>query len=203
MTVTPPAGWYPDPHDAGAQRFWDGVRWTAQTGPGRGWGAGSLATGGNVLPRSRPPLAGLGSRFAARLVDGIVVGAVLIALLLLMVALVGTSAFDGSGNDPYATSGGATATAVVVLVLWYLVAMTAPILYETLMIRRDGQTLGKKLLRIRVVRAADGATPSGGAALGRCMVGVLGVIDAAFALFDRRLRQCLHDRAASTVVVAA
>jgi hypothetical protein len=29
-----PAGWYPDPLDAGAsQRFWDGDGWTAQTGP--------------------------------------------------------------------------------------------------------------------------------------------------------------------------
>lgn len=24
----PPAGWYPDPHDAATQRFWDGARWT-------------------------------------------------------------------------------------------------------------------------------------------------------------------------------
>jgi hypothetical protein len=24
----PPAGWFPDPHDADAQRWWDGARWT-------------------------------------------------------------------------------------------------------------------------------------------------------------------------------
>lgn len=27
----PPAGWYPDPHDSNAQRYWDGARWTAHT----------------------------------------------------------------------------------------------------------------------------------------------------------------------------
>jgi hypothetical protein len=26
-----PAGWYPDPHDAGAQRYWDGNAWTEHT----------------------------------------------------------------------------------------------------------------------------------------------------------------------------
>jgi hypothetical protein len=24
----PPAGWYPDPHDATGQRYWDGAQWT-------------------------------------------------------------------------------------------------------------------------------------------------------------------------------
>ena len=27
---SPSAGWYPDPHDGGAQRWWDGQRWTAE-----------------------------------------------------------------------------------------------------------------------------------------------------------------------------
>lgn len=26
-----PAGWYPDPSDPSAQRYWDGSQWTAQT----------------------------------------------------------------------------------------------------------------------------------------------------------------------------
>ena len=27
----PPAGWYPDPHDGSARRYWDGAQWTAHT----------------------------------------------------------------------------------------------------------------------------------------------------------------------------
>ena len=42
MTDVPPAqagpappGWYPDPQDAAAQRYWDGAAWTPQTAPGQ------------------------------------------------------------------------------------------------------------------------------------------------------------------------
>lgn len=30
---TTPAGWYPDPHSPGLQRYWDGSQWTANTAP--------------------------------------------------------------------------------------------------------------------------------------------------------------------------
>jgi hypothetical protein len=33
MQYTPP-GWYPDPHQAGIQRYWDGTQWTESRAPG-------------------------------------------------------------------------------------------------------------------------------------------------------------------------
>ncbi len=33
MQHTPP-GWYPDPHQAGTQRYWDGSQWTESRAPG-------------------------------------------------------------------------------------------------------------------------------------------------------------------------
>jgi hypothetical protein len=39
----PPAGWYPDPHGAGDQRYWDGAQWTAHT-------AAPAASGGSTAP---------------------------------------------------------------------------------------------------------------------------------------------------------
>ena len=45
----PPAGWYPDPHDSTAQRFWDGTQWTehfagpqAATAPAAGVAASAV-----------------------------------------------------------------------------------------------------------------------------------------------------------------
>ena len=32
-TQQQPAGWYPDPQNAGQQRYWDGSQWTEQTAP--------------------------------------------------------------------------------------------------------------------------------------------------------------------------
>ena len=51
MTVTPPQGahpvpppgWYPDPQDAQAQRYWDGSRWTNRTRRVRSGGLSSRA----------------------------------------------------------------------------------------------------------------------------------------------------------------
>lgn len=39
---TPPAGWYPDPRDAGLQRYWDGASWTEHTAPGAAASAGPV-----------------------------------------------------------------------------------------------------------------------------------------------------------------
>lgn len=33
MSTPPPTGWYPDPMNPSAQRFWDGHQWTEQTRP--------------------------------------------------------------------------------------------------------------------------------------------------------------------------
>ncbi len=48
----PPAGWYPDPHDATAQRYWDGARWTEQVARA---GASGPTTAASVATPSRVP----------------------------------------------------------------------------------------------------------------------------------------------------
>lgn len=40
-TDLPPPGWYPDPHDATTQRYWDGSRWTEHRSPVQGAAPGA------------------------------------------------------------------------------------------------------------------------------------------------------------------
>ncbi|MFD7451882.1 RDD family protein [Kitasatospora sp. NPDC059827] len=85
------------------------------------------------------------------------------------------------------------------------------LVYEALMLSRDGQTLGKKAMKIRVAMLIDGNSPTQSAAWTRaavyilpavlCCAAVWWVIDGLFGVFDKPYRQCLHDKAAKTVVV--
>ncbi|TYB46531.1 RDD family protein [Actinomadura chibensis] len=95
--------------------------------------------------------------------------------------------------------------------------------YFTVAHAKWGQTLGKKALGIRLVRASDHSAVSLGRAAGRQAVvyaitmgtsavsllspalgilSVVGLLDNAWILWDQR-RQALHDKAAGTVVVKA
>ncbi|MFJ7247914.1 RDD family protein [Kitasatospora sp. NPDC098652] len=85
------------------------------------------------------------------------------------------------------------------------------LVYEALMLSRDGQTLGKKAVKIRVAMLIDGNSPTQSAAWTRAAVFILPavlccaalwwVIDGLFGVVDKPYRQCLHDKAAKTVVV--
>jgi uncharacterized RDD family membrane protein YckC len=74
-----------------------------------------------------------------------------------------------------------------------------------------GRTLGKRALGTKVVSAGDRSKVSGGAAGGRAAVfalppivplvgGLFALINELWLLWDRQ-RQCLHDKAAKTVVI--
>lgn len=92
-----------------------------------------------------------------------------------------------------------------------LIAGIVAFLYYVLQHGRWGQTVGKRLLALRVVRADDGAAISYGQAAWRLLFeylislatcGVGWLVDVAWILWDQR-RQALHDKVARTVVVQA
>lgn len=89
--MSTPAGWFPDPHVPGQQRYWDGVSWTDETvtggspiGPGAGHGApqpkpnpygggtSSAHGGGPARTPDGQLLAGWMRRVAANVIDAIV-----------------------------------------------------------------------------------------------------------------------------------
>lgn len=48
MTETPPAAWFPDPHDPTQYRYWDGAAWTEHRAP-RSTASDQLSSAGKDL----------------------------------------------------------------------------------------------------------------------------------------------------------
>lgn len=147
-----------------------------------------------------PTLADPGSRLVARIIDGIICLAAVAAGFLLTIPLQnllspGSMAGDGPANVTWG-------------ILRLLILIGAPVLYEWLMVARGGATVGKRVMKIRVVRSADRSPVGTGAAAGRALLVLLfgnlpcvGILDELWLLWDRPLVQCLHDKPVNTVVV--
>ncbi|MFD3583489.1 RDD family protein, partial [Streptomyces sp. NPDC058683] len=154
--------------------------------------------------------AGLGKRFAARLVDSLVVGAVTAAAAVPF----GTQAADHVQDKIDAAKlSGRTETVWLLdgttglyLGIVLAVLLVVGVLYEVLPTARWGRTLGKKLFGLEVRDIEGHEPPSFGVALRRWLVytvpGLLGIgiVGVAWCLFDRPWRQCWHDKAAHTFV---
>ncbi|MFD9499045.1 RDD family protein [Streptomyces sp. NPDC060035] len=154
--------------------------------------------------------AGLGKRLTARLLDTVVLGAVVGAISFPLV----TQAMDHiDAKIEAAKLSGETVT------VWLLDSTTAGLfgavlgvflvlgfVLEALPTAKWGRTLGKKLCGLDVRDIESHGPPTIGAALRRWLVyGVLGllvigVINVLWCLFDRPWRQCWHDKAARTFV---
>jgi uncharacterized RDD family membrane protein YckC len=145
-----------------------------------------------------PPLAGSWRRLGARILDSLLVG-VPVAVVLWAVGLVD---WTDENRDGSADWGGS-----LLGVLVYLV-------YEAVMYARSGQTVGKMALGIRVAMLENGSVPTSQAAWARaavyslpnvvpCCGSLFWLVNVVWHLGDKPYRQCLHDKAARTVVVSA
>ncbi|AYN41083.1 RDD family protein [Streptomyces dangxiongensis] len=154
--------------------------------------------------------AGLGKRFAARLIDLLVVGAVTAAAAVPL----GLRAADHVQEkiDAARLSGrtvtvwlldGTTGTSLGIVLA---VLLLAGVLYEVLPTAKWGRTLGKKLCGLQVRDIEGHEPPAFGPALRRWLVFsvpgllVVGVVGMLWCLFDRPWHQCWHDKAAHTFV---
>ncbi|KMS72457.1 membrane protein [Streptomyces viridochromogenes] len=145
-----------------------------------------------------PPLADSGKRTLARIIDMILVGVV----VWLLTWGFGVTEYDVDTDEvEYSKS-----------FVQSLVAAVLFIGYDTVMTARTGQTLGKKLLNMRVANLENGATPSVQASLIRaavlwipfafCCACIWTVIAGGWSFFDKPYKQGLHDKSAKTVVVS-
>nr|WP_275941511.1 RDD family protein [Planosporangium mesophilum] len=148
-------------------------------------------------------------RLVAYLIDGLIVGAVLLIPMALLLGLLSVPFFASvdpdTGPDP-----------AQMLLLWALMVVVIVALnvigsyvYFVRMCHRTGQTVGKRVMNIRVVRALDGGPIDLRILKRRWIVQhVSGIVasyfnlaDGLWQLWDQPYRQCLHDKAAGTIVV--
>ncbi|WP_030751844.1 RDD family protein [Streptomyces sp. NRRL S-31] len=190
---TPPGGRQPPPPGGGPYGSPYG---------GGPYGTGPYGSGAGGYPADplagMPPLADSGRRTLARIIDMILVG--IVVWLLTWAFGVREYAVDGDRVEV----GRSVAQSVIAAVLY--------VAYDTFMISRSGQTLGKKWLGLRVADLADGATPSTQTSLIRalvlwlpfafCCACVWTAIAGGWSFFDKPYKQGLHDKAAKTVVVS-
>jgi uncharacterized RDD family membrane protein YckC len=131
------------------------------------------------------------ARFFAYVIDGFLVGIV-----------VGVPSAFGITLLAVSIDGQRSSMALVGFIV-VLLASLVGIAYKPWMWSHGGQTIGYKLMNLRVVRERDGGPISGGQAVGRLLgyiisgIFYLGYI---WILFDAR-RQGWHDKLASTVVI--
>jgi uncharacterized RDD family membrane protein YckC len=134
----------------------------------------------------------ISSRFAAALLDGLILGGINVVIGL----IAGLSAAQAAGVRPKG--------AIALQIVLFAIQMSIGIGYEVILIGKYGATFGKMACKIKVV-TADGGRVSYARALGRyfakllsaftCMIGYI------IALFDNPQKRALHDHICNTRVV--
>lgn len=191
---TQPPGWYYAQGDPpGTQRYWDGAQW--QGGPQPVAGAG----GGIGQATAATNLASPWSRLGARIVDFFIL---LIPVIVIGAVIGGSGQFGGGGFgfDGRAFLGSLVATAI-------------SLGYEFYFLNKEGATIGKKLLNVKVVQE-DGSELVQDVVIRRLILGALAVIPfigslisfvvgiaTAIMIFTDARRQTPNDKIAKTIVI--
>ncbi|MDI3419774.1 RDD family protein [Streptomyces luteolus] len=162
-------------------------------------------------------LASMGMRFAARLIDGVIIGLLYLIFMLAGVfgamGLVSDAEDCGSYMDPgYDACVNEAASGIVAVWFGAIAALVlVTLLYEWLMVAFAGATLGKMALKVKVIKIDTGQAPGALSGFLRvlipqlgqfltCGIGALLVYLSPFWDGAQRL-QGWHDKVASTVVI--
>ena len=158
---------------------------------------------GPTTPDGRP-IATFGERLVAYLVDSVIQTGIVSIVVIPVYFVVVISVLRGGG------SGGTFLETLVGLVVFEVVVYTLfSYLYHVEWIRRSGNTVGKKLMKLRVVSLDGSQTPMDRRTLAKrwavqfvvAAVPFYTYLDGFWQLWDQPYRQCLHDKWPRTVVV--
>jgi uncharacterized RDD family membrane protein YckC len=156
------------------------------TQPWPAWLGAPIPGGGAPAPGTRS-LASAADRFVARLID---FGVLLIPTILLYTIVAATSS-----------------------ILYYVLAAVLYFGYEiAMLLTQNQQTIGKKVMKLRVVSLSTGGRPTDNELWTRaaifalpqavyCLGSLFALLNILWHLWDKPFQQCLHDKPAKTVVV--
>ncbi|MET7622125.1 RDD family protein [Streptomyces sp. NPDC005408] len=172
-------------------------------------GAYGGAYGGVDPLAGMPPLADFGKRFIARVIDALII---FVPLAVLSALFGGWDFSTNSNSDTWDQITDEMNSSRQWL--WSLVSLVAYVGYDTVMTtKRNGQTVGKRIMKIRVAMLNDGSVPDTPSSLMRAVVLWVPALVCCFCLWwiviiltiltDKPYKQGLHDKAGKTVVVSA
>ncbi|WP_394437622.1 RDD family protein [Streptomyces sp. SGAir0957] len=160
-----------------------------------------------------PPLATMGRRLAARVIDGVPLGIINLILMAPLFVDYIDAVMKCDPDDPAAFNSCAQDAILdfyVGIIPLTLIMAGIAFLYEWLMIAFVGATLGKLAVGVRVLKVENGAKPGLASSFVRWVVPTAGIFACGFGqmavylspLWDKSGRsQGWHDKAASVVVV--
>ncbi len=148
-------------------------------------------------------LADVWTRLLARLLDGLIVGGVVSIIVVPLVIIVFVVSINASDGE---------ATFVGVLLITelaaFLITLAGQYVYDVEFAKRTGQTIGKRVMKLRIVPLDPHRPLDRGVLAKRWLVSSpgglipgLGLLNPLWCLWDQPYRQCLHDKFAKTVVV--
>jgi uncharacterized RDD family membrane protein YckC len=137
------------------------------------------------VDRTNLEFAGIGRRFAAQFLDSLIIS---VPTMIVVFAIAFSAA---AGGKPPAGFN-----------LWFIIPSILAVVYEALMLKSRGQTLGKMAMKVKVV-SPDGTELTGGQAwgraVGRALLSFLYIVDYIPAFFTKETT--IHDMMARTRVV--
>lgn len=197
---TQPAGYGPPPGYAPGTP-------PAGYGPRPGWPTLPVSPAGQ-------PLANFGDRFLAVLIDGAIGAGVAMAIMiptviLVFVAVIPSNPESMTQADANAAAGRAFLWMMLAYGVVFLLLLALSYWYYVERLWPTGQTVGKKVMKIRIVPLEPATTLTRGMAAKRFLIGQIAAgfvpglhyLDGLWQLWDKPYQQCLHDKYARTVVV--
>ncbi|MEZ5295080.1 MAG: RDD family protein [Ilumatobacteraceae bacterium] len=159
---------------------------------------------------ARPPYAGFWQRFGGYFLDSILYGLLIVPFIIAFVVLLGIGLED-CYSDPFTDeivcNGREKAGPIVGGAFVLLAGFVIVVFVYLRALARTGQTWGRKIVGIKVVRTDNGAAPGWGKAIGRSLFA--GFISAnifylgyLWMIWDGE-KQTWHDKVAGTYVVSA